>query len=166
MRLGPFLFALMLSSAALAAETRSLAPGAMPAAASVADLAWMAGEWEGEGLGGQVRESYSPLADGQIPGHFRLVKDGRIGFYELLTVAQVGNSVEYRVKHFNPDMVGWEDKAQVVRFPLVAAEKDVWYFDGLTIRRDGPDRVVHVVRIRDKDGSDREANFTYRRVTR
>ncbi len=166
MRLGPFLIALMLSSAALAAETRSLAPGAAPVPASIADFAWMTGNWEGEGLGGQVRESYSPPAGGQMPGHFRMLKDGEVGFYELVALAQVGNSVVYRVKHFNADLTGWEEKAQVVRFPLVAAEKDTWFFDGLTIRRVGPDRAVHVVRIENKDGSQREASFTYRRVSR
>jgi hypothetical protein len=35
MGLGPSLIALMLSSSALAAETRSLAPGAMPAPAAI-----------------------------------------------------------------------------------------------------------------------------------
>lgn len=164
MRLGPFLIALMLSSAALAAETRSLAPGATPASAAIADFAWMAGTWEGEGLGGRVLESYSAPAGGQMPGHFRMLKDGQVGFYELVALAQVGSSVEYRVKHFNADLTGWEEKAQVVRFPLVAVEKDVWYFDGLTIRRAGSDRAVHVVRIKDKDGSHREASFTYNRV--
>jgi Domain of unknown function (DUF6265) len=164
MRLAPLLLALSLSTAALAAETRSLAPGAAPAVASIADFAWMAGAWQGQGLGGQVLESYSPPAGGQMPGHFRMVKDGEVGFYELVALAQVGNSVEYRVKHFNADMTGWEEKAQVVRFPLVAAEKDVWFFDRLTIRRAGADRAVHVVRISNKDGSEREVSFTYDRV--
>lgn len=164
MRLGPLLLALSLSTAALAAETRSLAPGAVPAAASVDGLGWMAGTWAGEGLGGSALVSYSPPVDGQMPGHFRLVKNGQIDFYQLVGIAQIGNSIEYRVKHFDADMTAWEDKAQVARFPLVAAEKDVWFFDGLTIRRAGPDRAVHVVRIKDKDGSHREASFTYDRV--
>lgn len=148
----------------LAPETRILAPGASPAVASIDDLAWMTGSWEGQGLGGQVLENYSPPAGGQMPGHFRLVKDGQVGSYELITVAEVGNSIEYRVKHFNPDMTGWEEKAEVVRFRLVAVEKDVWFFDGLTIRRTGPDAAVHVIRVRNEDGSHHEANFTFSRA--
>lgn len=150
---------------ASAAETRSSPPGARPPAAALADLSWMVGSWEGEGLGGTVRESYSPPAGGQMPGHFRSLKGDAVQFYELVMVAQVGASLEYRVKHFNPDLTGWEAKDEVVRFPLVAVEKDAWYFDGLTIRRTGADRAQHFVRIRSQDGSSREASFSYRRVT-
>lgn len=157
---------LALAPPALAAETRSAAPGAAAPVAALADLSWMVGSWEGEGLGGAVLESYSPPAGGQMPGHFRLLKDGRPQFYELLMIAEAGTSLEFRVKHFNPDMTGWEEKAEVVRFPLVAVEKDVWYFDGLTIRRTGPDTALQTVLIRQKDGSTREAGFTYRRVSR
>jgi len=46
----------------------------------------------------------------------------------------------------------------------VALEKDAWYFDGLTVRRDGPDGMVGAVRIESKDGPPREAVFKYRRV--
>ncbi|MDO9487477.1 MAG: DUF6265 family protein [Sphingomonadaceae bacterium] len=157
---------LALAPPARAAETRSALPGAPAPAAALADLGWMVGSWEGEGLGGAVLESYSPPAGGQIAGHFRLLKDGKPQFYEMLMIAEVGTSLEFRVKHFNPDMTGWEEKAEVVRFPLVAVEKDVWYFDGLTIRRTGPDSTLQTVLIRQKDGSTREAGFTYRRVSR
>ena len=79
-------------------------------------------------------------------------------------IAEVGNSIEYRVKHFNPDMTGWEEKAHFIRFPLVAVEEDAWYFDGLTIRRTGPDTADHVVRIKRKDGSEGEAVLKYWRA--
>ncbi len=49
-------------------------------------------------------------------------------------------------------------------FPLVAREDDAYYFDGLTIRRDGPDGMVGAVRIENPDGTTREAVFRYRRA--
>ncbi len=156
----------MVPSPVHSAESRSATPGAAAPAAALADLAWLVGSWEGEGLGGAVLESYSPPAGGQIAGHFRLLKDGKPQFYEMLMIAEVGASLEFRVKHFNPDMTGWEEKAEVVRFPLVAVDKDVWYFDGLTIRRTGADSALQTVLIRQKDGTTREAGFTYRRVSR
>lgn len=150
-------------AAAHAAETRTAVPGVPSPAAALADLSWMVGTWEGEGLGGIVHEVYSPPADGQMPGHFRSLKNGKAQFYELVMIAQVGATLEYRVKHFNPDMTGWEEKAQVVSFPLVAVEPDAWYFNGLTIRRTGPDSATHFVRIGNADGSSREAAFVYKR---
>ena len=98
---------LLVPSPLQAAETRAAVPGAPAPAAALADLGWLVGTWEGEGLGGAVLESYSPPAGGQIAGHFRLLKDGKPQFYELLMIAEVGASLEFRVKHFNPDMTGW-----------------------------------------------------------
>ena len=99
-----------------------------------------------------------------MPGPFYGAKDGKADFYEFVMIAQVGDSIEYRVKHFNPDMTGWEEKNHFIRFPLVAIEKDAWYFDGLTIRRTGRDTAEHVVRVSGKDGSTREAVLKYRRT--
>jgi len=153
---------------ARAAETRSAVPGAPAPPARVADLAWLAGAWEGAGIaGGAATEVYSPPAAGQIVGHFRQLRpDGSLWFYEIMSIAEAGGSLHYRLKHFDADLTGWEEKAQVVSFPLVAVEKDAWYFDGLTIRRDGPDGMVAAVRIGSKDGGSREAVFRYRRAAR
>ena len=151
-------------SSALAQQTRVLAPGAQSPAARVADLAWLVGEWTGEGFGAALYETYSSPIGGQMPGHFYVAKDGKPSMYEFVMIAEVGDSIEYRVRHFNPDMTAWEDKERFVRFPLVAADKDAWYFDGLTIRRTGPDSSDHVVRIEGKDGKVSEAVLKYRRV--
>jgi hypothetical protein len=51
-----------------------------------------------------------------------------------------------------------------LKFPLVAIERDAWYFDGLTIKRDGANGMIGAVRIDTKDGSSREAVFKYQRV--
>jgi hypothetical protein len=87
-----------------------------------------------------------------------------VWFYEILSIAEVGGSLEYRLKHFNADLTGWEEKAEVRRFPLVAIENDAWYFDGLTIRRDGPDGMVGAVKVETKDGSRKEYVFRYKRT--
>ncbi|MDX2145736.1 MAG: DUF6265 family protein [Rhodospirillaceae bacterium] len=158
------LLSLLLAAPASAAETRTAAPGAAPPPAVIADLAWLEGPWEGEGLGGEAHEAYAPPAHGQIVGYFRHVKNGAIAFYELVTFAEVGGSLEMRVKHFNADLTGWEEKNDVQRFALVAVEKDVWYFDGLTVRRTGPDTMITTVLVKQRDGTTSEFPFHYRRV--
>ena len=145
-------------------ETRTAVPGAPAPAASVADLAWLAGTWRGEGISGPAEEVYSAPMGGQIVGHFAQSRGGGIWFYELMTIAEAGDSLEYRLKHFNADLTGWEEKGEMMRFPLVAVEEGAWYFDGLTIRRDGSDAMVGAVRIGHDDGTSREAVFRYRRV--
>ena len=158
--------ALALWAAPLAAqETRQAVPGAPPPPARIADLAWLAGAWEGEGISGRARETYSPPMGGQMIGHFVQLKgEGEIAFSEILSIAEAGGSLEYRLKHFNADLTSWEEKDEVRRFPLVAVEDGAFYFDGLTIRRDGPDGMVGAVRVATKDGSAKEYVFRYRRV--
>ena len=159
--------ALSLALAAPAApqqQTRVLAPGATSPAAKVSDLAWLAGEWTGEGFDSVLHETYSAPIGGQMPGHFYVAKNGKPDMYEFVMIAEVGDSIEYRVRHFNPDMTAWEDKDRFVKFPLVAVDRDSWYFDGLTIRRTGPDAADHIVRVKGKDGKTSEAVLRYRRV--
>ena len=157
--------ALLLAAAPAAAQqTRALAPGAQSPPAKAADLAWQVGEWSGEGFGAKLHESYSAPIGGQMPGHFTVARDGKPEMYEFVMIAEVGDSIEYRVRHFNPDMTAWEDKGKFIKFPLVAADRDVWYFDGLTIRRTGPDTADHIVRVKGKDGKVAEAVLSYRRA--
>ena len=157
--------ALILAAApAPAQQTRVLDPNASSPAAKVSDLSWLVGEWSGEGFGAKLHESYSAPVGGQMPGHFYVARDGKPEMYEFVMIAEVGNSIEYRVRHFNPDMTAWEDKESFVKFPLVAVEGDSWFFDGLTIRRTGPDTAESIVLIKSKDGKVSEQVLKYRRA--
>ena len=153
------------ASSAAAGETRTLAPGAASPPASIDQLAWLQGEWRGEGLGGTSIETYSAPTGGQITGHFVQANADGVVFTELMHALTRGPSIAWRLRHFNPDLTAWEEKNEVVRFPLVAVERDAFFFDGLTIRRDGQDGMVAAVRIGNKDGTSREAVFRYRRVS-
>lgn len=144
-------------------ETRVAVEGEAPPPATVDELAWLAGAWVGEGLGGVAREVYSPPSGGLIAGHFVYERGGEVGFFEILSIAEVDGSLVYRLKHFNPDLTGWEEKDEVVEFPLVAREGDAFYFNGLTIRKDGDDGMVAAVRIDQGEQGVGEAVFRYRR---
>lgn len=165
--LKPFLFAALLLvglSPLSAQETRRAAAGASSPPARIADLAWLAGSWEGEGITGPAREVYSAPVGGQMTGHFIQTRGDGIWFFEIMSIAEANGSLEYRLRHFNADLTGWEERNEVRRFPLVAAEGDAWYFDGLTIRRHGADGMIGAVRIDNEDGTSREAVFRYRRA--
>lgn len=159
-----FFVALLLAFPASAQETRRAAPGAVPPPARVADLAWLTGAWEGEGPFGLAREHWSPPTGDQMIGHFVQTGGDGVRFSEIVSIAETEGSLELRLKHFNADLTGWEEKDEVVRFPLVAVENGAWYFDGLTIRRDGPDGLVGAVVAGTADGPPRELVFRYRRV--
>lgn len=146
-------------------NTLTLKEGATRTPAQVADFAWLAGRWTGEGLGGRVEEVWSEPDAGSMVGYFRLVKDGKPVFYEIMTLLEADGSVEMRLKHVNPDMTGWEEKNGYVTFKLVKQDETGAYFSGLTFKRVGPDRIDGYLALRSRtDNTVREEQFTYRRV--
>ena len=147
-------------------NTVRLAEGAPRPQAKIAGVAWLSGRWQGEGLGGSVEESWAEPAGGSMVGYFRLVRDGKPVFYEIMTLLEVEGTLELRLKHVNPDMTGWEEKADFVTFKLAKIEADTAYFSGLTFRRVQPDRVEIYLALRNRaDGSVREEKFTMTRVS-
>ena len=146
-------------------NTLKLAADGSRSPARISELAWLAGRWEGEGLGGTVDEVWSQPAGGAMVGHFRLVRDAKPVFYEIMTLIESQGSVEMRLKHVNPDMTGWEEKGDFVTFRLVRHDATGAYFDGLTFRRDGPDRIDVFLALRDRaSGTVREEKFVFRRA--
>lgn len=153
------------ATAARTANTVRLVEGASMPAAKIADAAWLAGNWTGEGLGGAVDEVWSAPGGNAMVGHFRLVRDGKPIFYEIMTILEQGGSLELRLKHVNPDMTGWEEKNDCVTFRLAKIERDALYFEGLTFRRVNPDLVEGYLALRDRaTNTVREEKFIYRRV--
>jgi hypothetical protein len=145
---------------------------AVPASANppakIADLAWLEGSWEGEGIGGAPAiEVYSKAADGSMVGHFRQMKaDGKVMFYELITIEETGGSLSYNLKHFNADLTGWEEKGEVRRFALSARHQNRWEFSGLTYERTGRNAMTAEVVSKGKDGSEETLQFRFRRKSR
>jgi uncharacterized protein DUF6265 len=149
----------------LTERTLKLSPGNQSPPATIADMAWLAGNWTCEALGGVAEEIWSAPRNGGMMGMFRLIKNGSPVFYELLTLVEENGSLILRVKHFNPNMTGWEEKDKTIDFPLVAKEEGAVYFDGITFKRDGPDAAPIFLAIRSKkDGSVHEEAFRYTRV--
>lgn len=147
------------------ANTLKLEAGDARPGARIADLAWLEGRWQGEGLGGTVEEVWGPPAGGAMVGYFRLVTNAKPALYEIMTLLEVDGSVEMRLKHVNPDMTGWEEKNDFLTFRLVRHDATGAYFDGLTFRRAGPDRIDGFLAIRNRStGAVREEHFVYNRV--
>jgi hypothetical protein len=145
----------VLPTAALAeqkpTDVRALADGAASPIASIVSLSWLEGRWLGEGLGGKSEEVIAPALGGQMMGMFRQSSgEGELQFYEFYAFAEHEGSLVLRLKHFNPDLTGWEEKDDRVLFPLVAIEGDAAYFDGITYRRTGDDTMTVAVNIGDR----------------
>jgi hypothetical protein len=146
-------------------NTLKLGKGQASPPATLADMAWLAGHWTGDGLGGRSEEIWSPPDAGAMMGMYRHVKDGKPVFYELLTLVEERGSLVLRLKHFNPDLSGWEEKGDSVSFAFVGKRDGVLHFEGMAWKRNGEDEVTVYLAIQNKkDGSVREAEFRYTRV--
>jgi len=88
----------------------------------VADLGWLTGHWTGTRGDDQVEEAWGAPAAGTMMGMFRWIRGGEPWFYELTVLEPDGDSIMFRIKHFHPGLVGWEEKDRCVTFLLVALD--------------------------------------------
>jgi hypothetical protein len=146
-----------------AAAAVSFVVAASAVAQTIDDASWLAGRWVGEGLGGQLEETWSPPVGGQMVGHFSLTHDGQPAFYEIMLLDVAEGGLRMRVKHFNPDFVGWEEKDAWVTFEPQRVSADALEFNGLTIRRTAPDTIEMRLMLRRASGV-REEVLTFRRA--
>ena len=158
--------AVLLCSAPVAAQTANTIPAPAPSPrATLADVAWLVGSWEGSGLGGATEETWSVPAGGAMMGMFRLLVDGKVSFYEFMNLVEENGSLVLKLKHFNADLTGWEEKDGFVSFRLAKRAPNEAWFGGLTFRRAG-DRLEIFLALRGGDGAVREERFLMQRRTR
>jgi hypothetical protein len=144
-------------------HTLKLSPGEKPAPAKIADMKWLAGHWVGEAFGGTTEELWTDAVGGTMAGLYRLHKDGKTVFYEILTVSEKDGSLVILLKHFNPDLTGWEEKNEVQSFSLVAKRDGALQFEGMSFHPQGDQLTIHLA-IEHKDKPVEEMTFRYRRV--
>jgi hypothetical protein len=150
----------------LTERTFRLKAGTKPPPAAITDMAWLAGRWVGEALGGVSEEIWSEPSAGAMMGMYRLVRDGKTIFYELLTIVEQDGSLMLRLKHFNADLTGWEEKLKTIDFPLVARDGGAVHFEGMSFHPKGSDALTVYLAINQKDGTVREEAFSYKRMPR
>lgn len=132
--------------------------------ASVEQMAWLEGFWQGEGMGGVVEEVWSPPTAGSLMGVFRFIREDAVSFYEIVTLTEEHGSLMLRLKHFHPDLKGWEEQEETVDFPLVKIDQDTAWFNGFTIQRISEDKMDIYVLVGTEDGTNDEVLFSYRRT--
>ncbi len=148
-------------------HTLEATAGETPAVARLADLTWLVGHWRGEGFSGTVEEVWLPPEGGAMLGTFRLVVGGAVRFYEIMTLVQEGEHVSLRLKHFHPDLVGWEENVEVRSFRLLRRSEREAHFDGMSFRLVADGELEVWVAIRDRaSAAVREVRVVYRKVAR
>ncbi len=121
--------------------------------ATVQQIAWISGAWDGEGLGGTVEEHWTNPGGGSLVGVFRLIgADNKMKVCELLMIEQQGKQVVYRFRHFGPGHTPWEELDKPLVFDLIRLTPTEAVFESsvqtdpkrLTYSRDGDKMTIRV----------------------
>jgi len=150
-------------------------------ATTTADFGWLMGRWEGRltgSPGALVEVTYSKPNARSIVGVMRLVQNDTVLVVELISLVDTPAGVEMRVRHFSPQLEGYETQfKQAMRLTSHVAERDIFentvpYDKALmstqprttTIIRQGADGFIGRSNIIGSDGAPAVIEVTYARV--
>lgn len=123
------------------------------------DYQWLAGSWIGDGFGGVSEEHWSEPVGGTMMGMYRHHKDGKIVFYEFLLLDENG----IRLKHFNPDITGWEEKNDYLTFEMISFSGNKIEMKGLVLERKSNSEMEIRLQMR-RNGEAHTEVFSMRRM--
>lgn len=117
--------------------------------ATLADLAWLAGHWEGKlpfpGSDKPLtaeQEWFAP-SNGTMLGMFRLTSDQKTVIIEFFTVREMPDGIFFYFRHFSPELVPRE-RDEAYRLKLTKWDAGHFQFDN-TVHNDLKDAILTVV---------------------
>ena len=114
----------------------------------IADFKWLAGNWVGDGFGGVSEEAWTEPSVNTMIGVYKHYKNDKPTFYEFFVISETDGKISLKLKHFNPDMMGWEEKADFVEFEFVSATPNKIEFKGLVYELVEKDKMEIRLRLR------------------
>lgn len=118
-RVRTFVLAVACAGALTGSAAAQSSASKAPSKATLADVAFIAGTGTGSMGGGVIEEHWTAPAADSMMGMFRFTKGDKAVFYEFLLIEQTATGPVMRLKHFNPGLIGWEEKAEVYSYDLV-----------------------------------------------
>lgn len=152
------------SQSKLTEHTLQLDDGQQVPAAKLEALNWLVGYRHGTAFGGKCEVCWLPTFGPSMTGTFKLVVDEKVRFYEILTIVEENDSLTLKLKHFDSELKGWEEKDEFLTFRLVKITEEAVYFDGLTYQKQADGTLDAYVAMRQSDGSIREGEVKFGRL--
>jgi Domain of unknown function (DUF6265) len=144
-------------------NTLTFSDSLAPLKADLNSVRWIEGHWKGEAFGGITEEIWSPPLGGSMMCAFKLVVDGKVKFYELVTISEENGTLMLRLKHFHSSLKGWEDKDKTIDFRLVKITDNRLYFDEFTFERVDAN-LMNIYVVIESGGRREEVKFAYKRM--
>lgn len=126
--------------------------------ATLADVTWVTGNWQGEALGGICQETWSKPIGNSMMFNFKLVKDNKVVFYELGHIVEQDKTLLLQIKHFSAQLHGWEAANKSEDFRLIKVEENRVYFDQFTFEKVS-DMEMNLYVVFEESGEEIKFNF-------
>ena len=128
------------------------------------NIAWISGTWHGEAFGGITEEIWSEPSGGSMMATFKLIVDEKVTFYEIEVIREIENTLILQLKHFGPDLKGWETKDETVDFPLKYMTPNKVVFEGMSFEKVSDNEMNIYVDIKENDKIE-TVKFNYKKQT-
>ena len=130
----------------------------------IEDFGFLTGYWAGEGMGGRSEEMWMPPSDGSMFGIFKQSDANGLIFTEFMEITQLEGKFILRLKHFNPDFSGWEEKTEHLTFPFTGKSANSADFGSLRYKVSEEDILIIELDMRQKAGTLKTEKFVLNRV--
>jgi len=142
-----------------------------PANATLANLAWLEGRWQGTWGPRIIDQTWMAPKAGTMIGVFREVGNDNTLVVELFSLVETSAGIEYRSRHFTPSLAPWETSAPSV-LKLTSADPARIVFENaldgkpkrVVFTRTGPDTYTSTSEIASNQGESQVTEITYRRI--
>ncbi len=74
----------------------------------LSNFAWLAGDWQGTWGPRIVEQTWLAPKAGQMTGIYRVLENTRTLVVELFSLLETPNGIEFRFRHFTPELTPWE----------------------------------------------------------
>jgi len=157
------------------ADRESAAPSTpMQAAlvqATLSDLAWLAGRWQGAWGPRMAEQVWMPPRAGIMEGMFRLVEGEKTLVIELFIVSETPDGIELRIRHFTPSSTAWETSGPAILTLTAIDPQNVVFENRATgdpkksiLKRVDADTYISRAEIVSGNGDTQVNEITYRRL--
>lgn len=146
----------------------SVYPKAPLAGATIDRLSWLSGRWTGGEGETRIEEIWSPPDAGIMMGAFRWLNGNEPFFYEFMLLKPGAAGLELHIKHFDANLIGWEEKDASIAFDLVQLEERVAVFypwaegsTGWAVYRIARDGRLEFEEVSEKESSDQGLSLRF-----
>lgn len=143
-----------------------------PAAkATLADLAWLAGSWQGSWGPRIAQQVWTPPNSGVMLGSFQLAENDKTLVVEIFTLTETPEGIELRIRHFTPSLMPWEkDGPTVLKLTSMDAKSAIFenFVNGepktQTVRKMDADTYTSRSEVMPQEGNPQVAEITFHRL--